>query len=321
MATGGVWGGSSAGSGDAIELGRALLGGERDGGASSHHGGRHDSVGSDTALRRIDEHGDESDAEEGGDDGTGLAAGGGAPITIRLSAAAVAGAGSRGGGGGGGGGGSAAGAQPSAAARARQALQRAARRAVLAKRVMQPTSSKGVPLFKRQSLATALGAAARLYEDGTSSNSIGEGGSGGGSGEHIPEKRVSLAARFVRDALANRSPNTRLAAAEGVSSSDAAIGVNDGGGASGGVPGSARSLGGSVAAAGWSLLQPCSVSRRTAARLEDVMASWWYRTLFQLVVLAHCLLAMWEHIPPSTRTPPFTWATGLIELAVLAFYT
>jgi len=296
-----MWAGSSAGSGDAIELGRALLSHDHTGGAGGHHG-RHDSVGSDTALRRIDERGEGSDAEEGGDDGTGVVDAAAPTITVRLSAAAVAGA--TGGGGGTG--------QPSAAARARQALQRAARRAVLAKRVMQPTSAKGVPLFKRQSLATALGAATRLYEDGTSSNSVGDGISGAGSGEHIPERRVTLAARFVRDALANRSPNTRLAAAEGVSSSDTTAGGRDGGGGGGGGGASGR---------GWSLWHPCTVSRRTAGRLEDLLSSWWYRTLFQLVVIAHCLLAMWEHIPPSTRTPPFTWATGLFELAALGLYT
>jgi len=107
--------------------------------------------------------------------------------------------------------------------------------------------------------------------------------------EAVPsEQHVKLAAQFVRDALANRNPNTRLAASSGLM----------GGGGT----------------------ESKHAVRSVAAGLEQVLASRAYRIVFQLIVIAHCLLAVWETIPGSPWSPPFSWVVGGLELVFLCVY-
>jgi hypothetical protein len=159
------------------------------------------------------------------------------------------------------------------ASRARAALRRAARKVVFAQRMVRTHSAKGVPLMPRKSMMSALRNHSLMREED--------------SDEAPTDNRVRLAATFVRDALANRSPNTRLAASAGLQTA------------------TTKSHSG----------------LRLIAQLEHVLGSWYYRLFFQLIVIMHCMLAFWENIPPSVSTPQFTWTTGIIELLCLLVYT
>lgn len=180
--------------------------------------------------------------------------------------------------------------------RARDALRRAARKAVLATAIARPMSAKGVPLMRSTTLARAFKAAG-LHDDGAA-NGAGTAAGAGGAAHRLPsESSLDMAARFVRDALAGRSPNTRLAAAAGLAG-------GGGGGAS---------------------AQPAQGGKRRLSaarcRLEDVVFSRWFKWLLQLLVIVHCVLSYFENIPPSTSTPPFSWWPGGVEVALLLVYT
>jgi len=119
----------------------------------------------------------------------------------------------------------------------------------------------------------------------------------GGSAGAPSDATFSIAAKFVRDALAGRSPNTRLAAAAGLSGAAAAAHEQP------------REAGGC-----------CRNLRRGRLQLEDVVLSTWWKWLLQLVVLMHCVLTVWENVPPSINTPPFAWWTGVVEVIFLCVY-
>lgn len=225
----------------------------------------------------------------------------------------------------------------SKAANAREGLRRAVRKVAAVRAVANPTSAKGVPLLRRTSLAVLRGTVGASAHDDT-----------------ISERRMDLAASFVRDALANRSPNTRLAQAAG-------IGNGGGGGSGGGArkaatasapstpkptsmgaagAGRGAAVTGSINAAPPSPSMPATPRPGRFAQndddddvegprhgfcsrpsLERLMSSWPYRVFMQLAVFIHCMLAYYETIPPSTTTGnEVSWLVGVIELACLLIY-
>lgn len=177
-------------------------------------------------------------------------------------------------------------------AAARAALRRAARKAVLATAIARPVSSKGVPLLRARFVRNAVG---NIVND----EANGAGGGDAGTRAMPSEGKFDVAARFVRDALAGRSPNTRLAAA---------VGLGGGGGTVADGSASDRLRG---------------RHRRWSCRVEDFIFSRWNKWLLQLLIIFHCVLSAFEHIPPSTNPsmPPFQWWVGAVEAVMLAVYS
>lgn len=176
---------------------------------------------------------------------------------------------------------------------ARAALRRAARKAVLATAITRPVSSKGVPLLRARFVTNAVG---NIVKDEVGQHG-GDGAGGDGATRAMPsDGKFEVAARFVRDALAGRSPNTRLAAAVGL-----------GGGSGAGADGGLERL----------------RARHRRCRLEDFVFSRWNKWLLQLLIIFHCVLSAFEHIPPSTNPsmPPFQWWVGAVEVVLLCVYT
>lgn len=179
-------------------------------------------------------------------------------------------------------------------AAARAALRRAARKAVLATAITRPVSAKGVPLLRARFVRNAVG------------NIVNDEAAGAASGDAATrampsEGKFDVAARFVRDALAGRSPNTRLAAA---------VGLGGGGG------------GGSAADGSFSDRMR-GRHRRWRCRAEDLIFSRWNKWLLQLLVIFHCVLSAWENIPPSDNPsmPAFHWWVGAVEAVLLLVYS
>jgi hypothetical protein len=151
-------------------------------------------------------------------------------------------------------------------------FRKLARNVVMAQRVVKRNmSSKGVPLLQSESLLSMFGGVGGLEDEDESSSTA----------RTFRPQTMSLAAQFISDALAGRSPNTRLASTVGV--------------------------------AGLSSLPPSSV-------LEQIIHHWVYSGILQLIVTLHCILAFFEPTPPATAAPPFSWSVGCCEICFILVY-
>lgn len=147
-----------------------------------------------------------------------------------------------------------------------RSLRQVARSVMLAQRFSRPSvSSKGVPLLQSDALLTIL---------------TGRGEDEDQPSESSRQPNVALAARFVSDALAGRSPNTRLASTMGVSGA------------------------------------PVHMD----SPLERFIHHWAYGCVLQLIVTLHCILAFFEANPPATAAPSFSWHVGACEAVCIAAY-
>lgn len=188
------------------------------------------------------------------------------------------------------------------AAKGRAALRRAVKRLVNMRKLTSPKSSrKGVPLLAQHSFALRLNATPEEQGQAHDGHDHGSGqrvdqqnsnNSGGGNRAGAPASRLNggrrvptiaeckAAAHFVDDARHGRSPD---------------------------VAGATRD----------SILQGGVVSSHR--RIAEFLSWMPYRVLFQLVVLAHCCLAFYEHVP-GQHEPAFSWSVGVVETFPLLVY-